>query len=76
MIRVQIKNVKLRYDAVLELLQRGYDVNVSNRNGDCFYVWTDGQKRCDIHHWTNDKPIMDVNKNNFRWFVNCLTKPQ
>jgi hypothetical protein len=72
MMRIQIKDDLLRYSAVIDMLGLGYKVNVDNRDGDCFYVWTDGSRRVDISHWTNDNPILEVDKGNYRWFINCL----
>lgn len=72
MIRVQIKDDKLRFDVVIELLERKYDIRITNKSGDCLYIWTIGQKSCEISHWTNDNPILEIKKENFKWLVNCL----
>ncbi len=67
MIRVRIKSDAIRFQAVIELIEKGYKINVTNKDGNCLYVWDDGQKRCDISHWTNDKQIMEVK--NLRQFT-------
>lgn len=72
MLRIQIKNEPLKHLATLELLQKEYKLTVSNKEGDCFYIWNDGSKRAEISHWTNDNPILNVDNDNFRWFMNCL----
>ena len=72
MIRVQIKNNNLRFRAVIELLSLQYKITINNKNGDCLYVWNDGSKKCEISHWTNDNPIIEVDENNYIWFIKCL----
>jgi len=72
MIRAKIKKNELRFRAVIELIERGYETIISNKNGDCLFIWTNGQKKCEISHWTNDNPIMHVDDENFRWLINCL----
>lgn len=72
MLRVQIKDEQLKHSATLELLEKKYKLTVNNKNGDCFFIWTDGSKKAELSHWTNDNHILIVDDNNYRWFINCL----
>lgn len=72
MMRIQIKELSLKSSAIIELLERGYRVVINNKDGDCLYVWTDGSKKAELSHWTNDNPVLVVDNDHYRWFVNCL----
>lgn len=73
-LRVRIKDKDLRFKAVVELIARNFKTKITNPDGDCLYIWTDGQKKCWVHHWTNDNPITDVDKTNFEWLKNEIKK--
>lgn len=73
MIRVQIKDESLRLRLFIDLIEKQYKINITNKNGDCFYIWTDRNgRRCDISHWTDDNPILEIDNKNYLWLKNCL----
>ena len=73
MIRVRIKNTTLMLKAILKLLLNGYKININNPDGDCLYIWSDGSKKCDYSHWTNDNPIMDIRESRMNWFLKIIS---
>jgi len=72
-LRVQIKSDTYRWKAVIELIVRGYEITVDNRNGDCLFIWID-QPKCYISHWTDDNPIIEI-KDPFK-FLELLENSQ
>lgn len=72
MIRVNIERKILFVRFIISLTEKGYKITVNNPCGSCFFIRTDGSKRVDLSHWTNDIPILEIGEKEYEWLLSAI----